>query len=235
MRAINILNSKARNAQVGFEQKASAKAPVTMQREDGRDYNSVRLLKSTIDTSLESLCGKYGEDNLFNLLADNDPEVDVEHVGLRLGKVKKVFVTDDGKVAHSVWRQLVFYTPEGEQKDTRPFHTSEANINIDIPIRWTGKYIPKEKAARMFVFAKSYQIKHVNGLTFDFLYDMAKQLHEQQAFMLIGSGAKGVGPIVMSGGGTPYRAFLEGRIQGDKYMLIMHLTNLELKSINKDE
>ena len=38
-------------------------------------------------------------------------------------------------------------------------------------------------------------------------------------------------PIVMANGGTPYRAFLEGRVDGDRYALILRLTNMELKSI----
>jgi len=50
--------------------------------------------------------------------------------------------------------------------------------------------------------------------------------------MLLGGGAKGNEPIVMAGGGTPYRAFLEGRVDGDKYALILRLTNMELKSVN---
>ena len=49
--------------------------------------------------------------------------------------------------------------------------------------------------------------------------------------MLIGAGEKGVGPLVFTKGGTSYRAFLEGRVDGDKYMLILRLTNLELKEI----
>ena len=83
----------------------------------------------------------------------------------------------------------------------------------------------------MFMFKKSYQVQHVNGLTFDFLYDMAKKLHEANAMMLLGAGAKGVEPLVMANGGTPYRAFLEGRVEGDRYALILRLTNLELKEI----
>ena len=60
---------------------------------------------------------------------------------------------------------------------------------------------------------------------------MARKLAEANAMMLVGGGVKGVGPLVMSTGGTPYRAFLEGRIQGDSYALILRLTNLELKSL----
>ena len=93
------------------------------------------------------------------------------------------------------------------------------------------KLIPKDKAMRMFMFKKSYQVQHVNGLTFDFLFDMAKKLHDAKAMMLVGAGAKGTEPLVMSNGGTPYRAFLEGRVEGDTYVLILRLTNLELKEI----
>jgi hypothetical protein len=35
----------------------------------------------------------------------------------------------------------------------------------------------------------------------------------------------------MSAGGTPYRAFLEGRVEGDRYALILRMRNLELKEI----
>jgi hypothetical protein len=38
----------------------------------------------------------------------------------------------------------------------------------------------------------------------------------------------------MANGGTPYRAFLEGRVDGDKYALILRLTNMELKSLNAE-
>ena len=95
----------------------------------------------------------------------------------------------------------------------------------------TGKLIPKDKAMRMFMFKRSYQVQHINGLTFDFLYDMAKKLAEADALMLVGGGAKGNEPLVMSNGGTPYRAFLEGRVNGESYALILRLTNLELKEI----
>ena len=50
-------------------------------------------------------------------------------------------------------------------------------------------------------------------------------------FVLVGGGQKGIEPLVMANGGTPYRAFLEGRVDGEKYALILRLTNMELKSI----
>ena len=57
--------------------------------------------------------------------------------------------------------------------------------------------------------------------------------HDADAMMLVGGGQKGIEPLVMANGGTPYRAFLEGRVDGDKYALILRLTNMELKSIEQ--
>lgn len=67
--------------------------------------------------------------------------------------------------------------------------------------------------------------------TFDFLYEMAKKLSKSNTLMLIGSGPKGNAPLVISNNGTPYRGFQEGRIQGERFCLLLHLTNLELKGI----
>ena len=48
--------------------------------------------------------------------------------------------------------------------------------------------------------------------------------------MLLGGGPKANEPLVLRRGSVPYRGFLEGRIEGDKYCLILHLSNIELKS-----
>ena len=231
MRAINLANDKTRNAQVGFEVKKE-KSDIKMARPDGCGFTNVRMLKSTLDTDVQALMASFGNsENLAQAIISEDPEVDMEKVGMRLSKVKKIYLSEDGKIAYSLNRQEVVYSPDGEEKEVREFTDTESNINGDIPIRWTGKLIPKAKAIRMFVFARKYQIKHINGLTYDFLYDMARQLQEKNSLMLVGGGAKGVGPLVLSNGGVPYRAFLEGRTDGDKYCLILHLTNLELKAI----
>ena len=42
-------------------------------------------------------------------------------------------------------------------------------------------------------------------------------------------GDGGKGPLVMQSNGSPYRGFLDGRVQGDTYVLLMHLSSMELK------
>jgi hypothetical protein len=102
-------------------------------------------------------------------------------------------------------------------------------MNAEFPLKWTGKYIKKEEAISKFVFTNKKQLVHINGLTFDFLYDMAKELDKRKALLLIRGGEKGDQPVIMNRGGKPYNAFLEGRVKGDSYCLIMHLSNMELK------
>ena len=51
--------------------------------------------------------------------------------------------------------------------------------------------------------------------------------------MFVGAGEKGNEPLILNRGGIPYRGFLEGRVKGKSYCLILHLTNLELKEFTK--
>jgi len=78
---------------------------------------------------------------------------------------------------------------------------------------------------------KKYQLHHINGLTYDFLFEIAKDLHETNSLVMLGGGAKGNEPLVFQDGGKSYRAFLEGRVKDNSYCLIVHLSNLELKGV----
>ena len=231
MRKINLSNDSKRDAEVAYGTSFHRPSPV-YKTADGKRGQSERRVKATMSTTDAALLAQY-DAGLADALIAGDPEVDMERFGLKVEGVKKVFITPGQKVAYGVTLNEHVYLPDGTEKEVRPEQTTTANIATDgIPIRWTGKLIPREKAMRMFMFKKSYQIQHVNGLTYDFLFDMAKKLAEADSMMLVGGGPKGVEPLVMANGGTPYRAFLEGRVDGDKYALILRLTNMELKSIN---
>ena len=231
MRKINLSNDSKRDAEVAYGTSFHRPSPV-YKTADGKRGQSERRVKATMGTTDEALLAQYGE-GLADALIAGDPEVDIERFGLKVEGVKKVFITPGQKVAYGVTLNEHVYLPDGTEKEVRPEQNTTANIATDgIPIRWTGKLIPREKAMRMFMFKKSYQVQHVNGLTYDFLFDMAKKLADADAMMLVGGGQKGIEPLVMANGGTPYRAFLEGRVDGDKYALILRLTNMELKSLN---
>ncbi len=58
---------------------------------------------------------------------------------------------------------------------------------------------------------------------------MAKVLQKKDSLLLLRGGEKGNQPLIMTRGGRPYNGFLEGRVKGDSYCLILHLSNMELK------
>ena len=232
MRKINLSNDVKRDAEVAFGTTFHRESPV-YKTDDGKKSVNERRVRATMKTTDEALLAQYGE-GLADALIAGDPEVDMEQFGLKVEGLKKVYVTPEQKVAYGVSLNEHVYLADGTEKEVRPEQSTTANIALDgQPLRWTGKLIPRQKAMRMFMFKKSYQVQHVNGLTYDFLFDMAKKLADADAMMLVGGGQKGIDPIVMANGGTPYRAFLEGRVDGDKYALILRLTNMELKSVEQ--
>ena len=231
MRKLNISNEKKRDAQVGFEGRIP-KSKIQQVLPGNRNRKNVRFLKSNMETDLDQLLSIHGDlAELAEVMISSDPEVDIEQTGRTVTNTRKIYLGSDNRIVYNLTEQEIVFDPDGTEKERRDFVSSPANISADTPLRWTGKMIPKDKAAKMFVFSRKYQIRHVNGLTFDFLYDMAKQLDESKCMMLIGGGEKGNEPLIFSNGGVSYRGFLEGRIQGETYCLILHLSNLELKEI----
>ena len=90
--------------------------------------------------------------------------------------------------------------------------------------------MPKKDVYNKFVMVQKLQLFHINGLTYDFLYGIAKDLERKDSLLLMGAGPKANQPIVLRRGSVPYRGFLEGRTKGDEYSLLLHLSNMELKA-----
>lgn len=228
MRSINLSNDKQRDALVGYEA-GSIEKKIRYVLQDKSEKNNVKILKVAPGRDLETLLSQHTADELSRVLVREDVDVDVEKTGMFLTDTKRVYLNDKGNIIYSVTLQEKICNPDASVKETRPHTPTESNVAGELPLIWTGKLVPKDQAIRSFVFARKYQIKHINGLTYDFLFDMAKTLHEKKSLTLIGAGKKGAEPLIFSFGGVPYRGFLEGRISGDTYMLILHLSNMELK------
>jgi hypothetical protein len=226
---INISNPKGRDAVVAFEA-VMPKREVYFVDEKGDPVHTQKLLKTDIEHDLDALLKKRKTlDAVGRALIKGDPEIDLEQFGMFLTDTSRVYVSKKG-IIHLVEEFEVIKDPDGKQRKRRPRQKDPQNINTDVPLRWTGKFIKKDEAIHKFVFTHKRQLVHVNGLTFDFLYDMAKELDKRDSLLLIRGGEKGDQPIVMNRGGRPYNAFLEGRIDGKAYCLILQLSNMELKA-----
>jgi hypothetical protein len=104
-----------------------------------------------------------------------------------------------------------------------------ATVNDALPVRWVGKRIPKADLVRKFAVKRTMQLRHVDGVTYDFLFGMAEELEKDNVVVLLGAGDDGKQPLILQLNGTPYRGFLEGRTKEKDYILLLHLSNMELK------
>ena len=225
---INISNPKNRDAVVALEA-LNPKREVRYTDEKGRPVSTRKLLKTDVLHDLPELLIKRKKlDKLADALVKDDPEIDIESFGMFLTDMSRVYVTKKG-IIHLVEEIEIIYNADGTVRERRPRKKEPQNMNGEFPMRWTGKFIKKDEAAHRFVFTNKKQLVHINGLTFDFLYEMAKDLDERDSLLLVRGGEKGDEPLVMNRGGKPYNAFLEGRVRNDAYCLILHLSNMELK------
>jgi hypothetical protein len=235
MGTINIANSKGRDAVVGAQSVVKT-LKVRWIDDKGRQAQSARVMKSDLShdlTALETRAG--GRDKIAQALIDGDPDIDVELFGSIMKETSRVFVDPEGKIVHRVTQFEVLKNPDGTERERRQKKIALPNANVETPLKWSGKTMKKKDVYNKFVFAGKRQIVHVNGLTYDFLFNMAKELEAADSLMLLGAGPKANQPLVLQRGGTAYRGFLEGRTQGDKYCLILHLSNMELKPAPEPE
>jgi hypothetical protein len=229
MSEINIANSVGRDATI-IAQSVRAAQTIRWVDDQGRQAAGVRFVKATIERDAPALARQLGgADKVSAALIDGDPEIDMEHVGRYLRETSRVYVGPNGEIVHKVEFWEIVRNPDGTVRERRPRKILDTNLAGEVPLKWSGKFIKKSEACRKFVFSGKVQLHHINGLTYDFLFDIAKQLEEKDSLMLLGAGPKSNQPLILKRGGTPYRGFLEGRTQGNKYCLILHYSNLELK------
>jgi len=234
IRYIKIEDANKRDAEITFKSVKSGDL-IYLALENGEKPINKRVIKSTSENSIEHLIGKNEptqEDyNSFSeKLMENDSEIDFELFGKYVDKTDKIYTNTDLKPVYNVTISEQILNTEGELVEEKEQTFNKSNINGDSTVRWTGKYIPKNKIYNKIVLSSKYQLKHINGLTFDFLFNVAKDLHEKDSLMMLGGG-KGNEPLTINDGGRPYRAFLEGKVKENSYCLIMHFSNQEYKAI----
>lgn len=167
-------------------------------------------------------------------LVAGDPELALDRAGLLLDpeslSTAYIDAADPARVPVANFTQTdIVYDAIGQEKERRPHLSRKANIADIYPVK-IGKRMPLQQALTQFVFKQTCQILHEDGVTMDFLFGIAKELHDKQEVALLGAGAKGNQPLVIRDKGSPYRAFLYGEVNKDnQYKLLLLLSDQELK------
>lgn len=232
-RLISIADAKKRDAQIELVSPSRRDRVRWMQRGTGAPLKLERLIKGTEKTSFEALARALGSpEALSKALIEGDPEIDLEQVGRRLGNSTRVWVGPDGNVLYAARVLQVVTAPDGVEKSRTDFVDVESTVGEEqAPLLWSGRLMPADQVVRRFALVRKVQLRHVNGLTFDFLHDIASQLDAEGKLLVVGAGPKAQMPLIFQTNGAPFRGFLEGRVDGERYKLVLHLSNLELKSL----
>lgn len=236
MAEISLFNSAGRDAVVKLQ---SLNSPLRVRWLDpvGRQVSTARVVKSSVNNDLDALLATHGDLRTIGAaIRDQDPELDTEIAGRLLQETSRVYIDRSRKIAHRVQEWEIIRNPDGSERQRRAKAVPDANVGPDVPpLKWSGTLIPKLDAIRKFVFVQHLQLAHINGLTYDFLFGMAKELEAKNSLLLLGAGPKSNQPLVLRRNASAYRGFLEGRTRGDSYRLVLHLSNLELRAPEEAE
>ena len=235
IRYIKIEDENKRDAEITFKS-VTQKNTVYLALENGKKPTNKKVIKSSRDFTLENLIGKTEPsqedyDSFSEKLISDDREIDFELFGKFIDKTDRIYTDKNLNPVYNVKLTEKVFDTDGNLKEERVPNYLYSNISGESILKWTGKYIPKDKLYNKVVLSSKYQIKHINGLTFDFLFNISKTLQDKNSFMILGGG-KGNEPLIFNDGGKPYRGFLEGKVNDNSYCLILHLSNQEYKTIS---
>ena len=235
IRYIKIEDENKRDAEITFKS-VTQKNTVYLALENGKKPTNKKVIKSSRDFTLENLIGKTEPsqedyDSFSEKLISDDREIDFELFGKFIDKTDRIYTDKNLNPVYNVKLTEKVFDTDGNLKEERVPNYLYSNISGESILKWTGKYIHKDKLYNKVVLSSKYQIKHINGLTFDFLFNISKTLQDKNSFMILGGG-KGNEPLIFNDGGKPYRGFLEGKVKNNSYCLILHLSNQEYKTIS---
>jgi hypothetical protein len=231
-RMIAVTDAKQRDAQVAMRWPRRASGPRWV-APDGSPVRLEKLIRTTIETDYRALSRAHPEpEALARALLGADPELPQAVVGRRLADASRVYVRRDGSLLELARVLQVVRGPDGAERSRQEFVDVEATVSEEAPaLPWTGRLLPVAELVRKLAFTRAVQLCHVSGLTYEFLYEIAESLSQAQSMLVVGSGPKGQQPLIFTTNGAPYRGFLQGSVRSGTYRLVLHLSNLELKSV----
>lgn len=228
LRKLHISNSAGRNAIIVASSKSAEKDIIIGKA--GKPAEFRRYIAAGRESLHEELVAKLGREDYSANLLESDPEIDFELVGRTIDLTQSLLLDSTGQPMKSSPKAVeITLDPTGQEVSRRDPVETAATVNDALPVRWIGKKIPKSDLVRKFAIKRTMQLRHIDGVTFDFLFGMAEELEKEKVVVLLGAGEDGKQPLILQLNGTPYRGFLEGRVKDKEYILLLHLSNMELK------
>jgi hypothetical protein len=195
---------------------------------DGKDIINQKFILFDIEKRNDKV---LKENQIFDKFIEDDFDIDIELTGKYIKSTNRIVVNKDFRPVYNYMRFDILKFPDGSKKERVHLYT-HGNTNHDIPVKITDDLIDPKDLLLKYIFRKSYYISHTNGLTFKFLFDLAKRLHNSGKFARVEAydpDSQKRSPLVLYDGGRKFpRAFLEGRVKKNAYALILHISDQEL-------
>ena len=148
MRKVHIINPDARNALINA---FSSKSPPPPQLGLPGHQVIFRRFVAATETGLHGALSKEHGEDYAQALIDGDPDADIEVIGRGVERTENVLLTSTGELLYSSPKTIeIILGPDGEERERREPQEVVANVNEELPIRWTGRKFDKEDAVRQF-------------------------------------------------------------------------------------
>jgi hypothetical protein len=172
-------------------------------------------------------------DDLSDKLKSEDPEYDIELTGKTIEHTVRIVVNPKTLDPVYSFKEVDILERADQERLERPHTPTVANINEPIPVKVTDTYHTPKELLQKYIFRKSYYLSHIDGMTYKFLFDIAKFLEDLDKFVRLQAydqETKKPTALIMRTGGIPFpAAYLEGKTNGNQYCLVLHLADRELK------
>lgn len=217
------ISHEGKNARVNIHGSQSRALPIIELNAEKLPVESVRIVRGIKELPATP--------ETVEALITSDPEIDLNWAGRIVDTCSRAFFKRGSTSVESAFEVIdVVFNADGTEKERRPYAPKSANSNHDTFPVVVGKFVPVEKFLNSFVITRTYALLHDTGVTFDFLFQLAKKLADSNSVALLGAGAKGNAPIIFQDGGKGYRCALMGKIEeGNRYQLLVLVLGQELK------
>ena len=193
-----------------------------------KEKRPTRIAIFTTGQSTSALKTKYNNE-LAKALVEGDPEFDLQAAGYIAKSAERIYLDSNGAPLYAAKIIEEVISSKNEVIETRPPREAPATVGNNLPLVITKEKISKEETLRNYVFTDALILCHGDPIAFDPMFDLAEEIEASDMLWKVGAGKGGKKPLILRKNGTTYNAFLEGRTQSEKYILVLHLSSFELR------
>ncbi len=115
-----------------------------------------RFISATREQSHEALEKQLGE-NYGQCLIDGDPEINLEQAGRFIDQTQTIYLDGDGETLFVEPEVVeILFDSRGKERERRAPIDTSSNVDVTVPVRWTGKKNSHQRSRSAVCFSQAY-------------------------------------------------------------------------------